>query len=56
MQSFLIVPLNDILLNEILKNPKQLKTFKIIGLIFKPILYSSEMKLLKFEYTPLNVG
>ena len=30
MHSSSIFPLNDILLNEILKNPKQLKTFKVI--------------------------
>ena len=36
MRSSSIFLLNDILLNEILKNPKQLKTFQIISFTLKP--------------------
>ena len=54
--SFVIFSLNDTLLNETLKNSKQLKTFKVSKWKSKPTLCFSEMKLLKLEYTPLNVG
>ena len=40
-------------------NPEKSETIENIQnnkVKIKPILYSSEMKLLKFEYTPLNVG
>ena len=40
-------------------NPEKSKTTENIQndkVKIKPILYSSEMKLLKFEYTPLIVG
>ena len=49
---FLIFLLNDILLDEIFRNSKQLKNVRINKLKIKP---TSELQLFIFEYTPLNV-
>ena len=53
MRSFLIFPLNNILLNEKSETIENVRNNKVK---VKPTLYSLEMKLLKFEYIPLNVG
>ena len=39
-------------------NPEKSETIEIVRnkVKIKPTLYSSEMKLMKFEHTPLNVG
>ena len=39
-----------------LEKPKTIENGLNNKVKIKPTLYSSEMKLLKFEYTPLNVG
>ena len=53
MRSFLIFPLNNILLNEKSETTENVRNNKVK---VKPALYSLEMKLLKFEYIPLNVS